>query len=295
MDMMFGGSKRYRYLSCTECGAIYQSPMPGIEEIAGFYPQDYSLHQPPERGRPLGGLRRAVYRYRYGYAHLPVSGLFKPLGPLFARMRISGAIPFVQGGRLLDIGCGNGKYLLAMNRLGWQGTGLELSPKAVDICRSAGLNVLQGELQGAAFDSETFDLVTARQLIEHLPAPREFVREVARILKPGGCFALETPNSQALGRGWFGRYWFADEVPRHLVLFHPGNLKRLIEAQGLTLVSQRLDTSPKIVLNSWDYLTRNKRRPSRKRKLRRLLVRPYVALARLLGRGDMILQVYRKR
>jgi 2-polyprenyl-3-methyl-5-hydroxy-6-metoxy-1,4-benzoquinol methylase len=292
---MFGGTRTFRYMECTACGAVFQHPMPSAEEIAGFYPDGYSVHRAPSKESRVRSLKRAVLRYRYGYRHLEVPAVYSLFAPLFSRVDLKGAIPFIPHGELLDVGCGNGKFLLEMIGLGWRGMGVDVSNAAVSVCRDAGLNVLQGTLFDAVFESARFDVVTARHLIEHLPEPRDFVTEVARILKPGGRFVIETPNSRALARDWFGANWFANDVPRHLALFHPANLKRLVEGRGLTLVANRLTCSPKIILNSWDYVTGNKGRPSEKRKMRRLLTRPYVLLAQTLGRGDAIFQLYEKR
>ena len=63
--------------------------------------------------------------------------------------------------------------------------------------------------------------LSARHLIEHLPDPNSFMAEVARILRPGGYFYVRTPSSKALGRKLFGKYWYPNDVPRHLVLFSP--------------------------------------------------------------------------
>jgi SAM-dependent methyltransferase len=171
---------------------------------------------------------------------------------------------------------------------------VEINPIAVEACRKAGLKVFHGDLQAAAFDDEIFDLVSARHLIEHIPDPGNFVGEVARILKKGGRLVLITPNSQALGRRWFSTYWFADEVPRHLVLFCPANLRMLIERHGLRPITEKTLTTPKIILNSWDYLIGNKGKPSKKRKVRRVLARLYVMLAAVIHRGDVIFAIYEK-
>jgi hypothetical protein len=68
----------------------------------------------------------------------------------------------------------------------------------------------------------------------------------------------------------------------------------LAERHGLRLITEKLFTSPKIILNSWDYLTGNRDKPSRKRKILRLLVRPYMMLATVSGRGDEVFAIYEK-
>lgn len=291
-DLLMGLPGKFAYAECGDCGAVYQVPMPDAQHIAGFYPDDYQPYR-PGREKRKGALERAVLRARYGYAHLHSDfpdWLARILGAFLHRQ----SIPFTGSGRLLDVGCGGGKYLRSMRTLGWKPEGVEFNRSAVETCRVAGLKVFQGELAEAGFPDARFDVVTARHVIEHLPAPAAFIGEIHRILKPGGLMVLMTPNSRALGRGWFGVHWFANDIPRHLVLFSPENLARLAERTGFEQVVLRTSSTPKILLNSWDYKFGVRGRPSKKRRLRRLLARPYVAASVLLGRGDEIFAIFRK-
>ena len=121
------------------------------------------------------------------------------------------------------------------------------------------------------------------------------MHEISRLLKKRGRLVIETPNSKALGRQWFGSNWYANDVPRHLVLYCLTNLHQLAVDHGLRLVEAKMFTSPKIILNSWDYRTGNRDRPSKRRKIRRLLAKLYVALAILYKRGDVIFAIYQKQ
>jgi 2-polyprenyl-3-methyl-5-hydroxy-6-metoxy-1,4-benzoquinol methylase len=292
-DLLFDGTEKYQYMQCSQCAAVYQYPMPTPEEISGFYPEDYSVY------RKIGhkhhsAMKLAVLRYKYGYKHLRAPYVFRLMALLAAVFKYRESINFLPGGRALDIGCGNGKFMQAMNSLGWRFEGVEFNPLAVQVCREAGLKVFQGDLQAGAYEGDSFDLITARHVIEHVPDPDSFVGEIARILKKGGRIVIQTPNSKALGRRWFGTNWFANDVPRHLVLFCPANLNMLAKRHGLRRMKLKTSTTPKIMLNSLDYFTGRRDNPSRKSKFRRMLVRPYVMLATLTGRGDELFAVYEK-
>ena len=118
--------------------------------------------------------------------------------------------------------------------------------------------------------------------------------EITRILRKGGRLVIRTPNSEALGRRWFGTLWSANEVPRHLVLFNKANLHMLFERHGLQLITIKTFTTPKIILKSWDYLTGNQGKPSPKRKLRRIFARLYVVLATVICHGDEVFAMCEK-
>ncbi|HEC16391.1 MAG TPA: class I SAM-dependent methyltransferase [Sedimenticola sp.] len=291
-DLLMGLPGEYCYAECASCGAVYQAPTPSSGTIASFYPDDY---EPYRAGgtKELNPLEKSVLRARYGYRHLS-GGLPDWLGQLAATFAYRDAIPYRENGRLLDVGCGGGKFLLAMRKLGWRPEGVEFNESAARTCRESGLEVFRGELAEAAFPDESFDVVTARHVIEHIPDPRPFIAEIFRILKPGGLMVLKTPNSQALGRGWFGANWYANDVPRHLILFAPNNLRLLATRAGFREKTTETFSTPKMVLNSWDYRTGNRGRPSKKRKLRRIIARLYVLAAALSGHGDEIFCIYQK-
>lgn len=294
MDLLFHKTQTYTYMECNHCRAVYQDPMPTPGEIAGFYPDDYSLYEKTSHTKRHGHAELAVLRHRFNYRHLRVPRLFRLLGPALAAFLYRDAIRFVPNGKGLDIGCGNGKFIHTMNSLGWHFQGVEFSSIAVNVCREAGLKVFHGDVQAASFPDDTFDLVSARHVIEHVPNPDPFIGEITRILKKGGRLVIRTPNSQALGRKWFGKYWFANDVPRHLLLFCPANLRVLTERHGLRLVTEKTFTTPKILLNSWDYLTGNRGKPSKKRKLLRLLAHLYILLTTVTCRGDEVFAIWEK-
>ena len=293
-DLMFGGDTTYEYHQCTSCGAVYQTPMPSHEQITGFYPDNYTVYDENIKLKPRDALERAMLNVSYGYKHLQAPAALKLLTPLLAPFRDRNSLPYEHGGRMLDIGCANGRFMLRMQQLGWQVQGVEFNQTAVDICGRNNLDVFHGELEDAGLEENTFDLITARHVIEHVPNPDAFIADIARLLKPGGRMHLRTPSSEALGRRIFGEFWYANDAPRHLFLFSKQNLNMLAARHGLEPVTLRTNVRPKLVLNSLDYKNRNTGKPSRRSKLRRLLAKLYVPLAKPGGRGDELFAVYRK-
>jgi len=293
-DRLYGKARIFQYMRCDHCGAIYQNPMPSAKEISSFYPKEYPAHMEIEGQKTYGHVKRSVLRNRYGYSNLYVPPLFRLMAPFLALFICRDAIPYLPDGRALDIGCGNGRFILTMNALGWQFEGVEISKAAVDVCRRAGIKVFHGDLKSAAYPGESFDLVSARHLIEHVPEPGELMKEIFRILKRGGRLVVRTPNNGALGRRFFGTYWYANDVPRHLILFAPRSLDLVARQCGLRPVVCKTFTTPKIFLNSWDYFIGNRGMPSKKSKPKRAIARLYVSLAAAARLGDEIFAIYEK-
>ncbi len=293
-DLLFNKPEIYRYMQCNHCSAVYQEPMPTFDKIASYYPYDYDIYTEIPPFKHYSNTKLGVLRYKYNFAHLNVPGLFKLISPVISFLRYRDAIKFIPNGKGLDIGCGNGKFIRDMNSIGWQFEGVEFNPIAVDICHKAGLKVFHGDLHTAAFKDNSFDIISARHVIEHIPDPVNFMNEIARILKSGGRLVIKTPNSLALGRRRFGMYWFANDVPRHLVLLCPANLNMLAKRFGLRQIAVKTFSKPKIILKSLDYLTGNRGKPYNRRNICRLLARLYVLLAFMSRRGDEVFAIYEK-
>lgn len=293
-DLMFDKHERYDYFSCSNCTSVFQYPMPSLEEINSFYPKNYSIYDKKAQVREVGLLKKALLWRKKGYDHLKPSGWYRFLSWMASPFFQFEKPRYVKNGKLLDIGCGNGRYLLTMRSLGWNVQGVELSADGLEVCHSAGLNVHHGDLKSASLASDSFDVITARHLIEHVPDSHAFMAELARILKPGGKLIIETPNSDALGRACLGPKWFANEVPRHLILFSSTSLQILANKYGLKQCTLNHSTGPKIILNSVDYVIQNQGKPSNKISWRRKLARIYIWTARYYKRGDVIHSTYTK-
>ena len=181
------------------------------------------------RGAGGGGAEESCdYDAYYHEANLSV--------PPFIERRLDEIIadfaPFRRTNRLLDIGCGAGTLLRAARRAGWDAAGTEVSRPAVEHVRREGFEVFAGELREARFPDGHFDVVTASEILEHLPDPRVLLDEVARILRPGGLFWGTTPHGRGLSARALGIEWSTVSPPEHLQLFSLGGMRRLLKSAG---------------------------------------------------------------
>jgi len=104
-----------------------------------------------------------------------------------------------QGRRLLDVGCSYGAFLELARKRGWEVTGVDLSSKATAYATGQrGLRVLTGTLEHARFPDGMFSAVTLWDVIEHLDDPPAMLREIHRILAPGGLVVVFTINQRSL-------------------------------------------------------------------------------------------------
>jgi 2-polyprenyl-3-methyl-5-hydroxy-6-metoxy-1,4-benzoquinol methylase len=180
--------------------------------------------------------------HRYGTRHYPAS----KLGILVANLMPNGKriidtgmrhLPKAKAGmQLLDMGCGNGAFLLRARSAGFNVVGADFDSKAVEIACSQGLNVRLGGVESLDPSVEQFDVITLAHVIEHVHHPVEMLQACYDLLKPGGFLWIETPNIAAEGHRLFGASWRGLEPPRHLVLFTLESMCNTLSAAGFSEV-----------------------------------------------------------
>jgi SAM-dependent methyltransferase len=159
-------------------------------------------------------------------------------------------------GRLLDVGTGYGFFLALMQSRGWEVMGLEVSPTGAQYARKRwGLSILSQPLEQTSFHEGAFDVVTAFYVVEHLPDPMAFLREVYRILRPGGMIMVRYPHSTpikdilSLMRIRNTLY----HLPFHLMDFSPRTMRTALERTGFTKIKTVIGgfTSPSNRAGKW--------------------------------------------
>lgn len=249
-DRLFGSSGEWNILCCKNpgCGLVWISPKPTADILAGAY-ENYYTHavtgQESFARRCYERFKRGYLSLRFGYLDTNLTVIDKMLGAVLAflphrRAAFDASVLWLEalpGGRLLEIGCGNGGRMALLKSLGWEVHGLEPDSSAAGIARDKGLDVSACTLGEAGLLSESFDAVLMCHVIEHLPDPRGTVNECLRILRPGGKLIMLTPNMESLGHRWYGRDWLHLDPPRHLFLFRRASMFKLLEGMTYSQIS----------------------------------------------------------
>lgn len=130
--------------------------------------------------------------------------------------------------RILDVGCGTGANLKMLAAFG-TAHGVDISQQALEFCRQRGLdNVRLGAAESLPYEDELFDLVTALDVIEHLDDDQVGLREVSRVLRPGGQVLLFVPAFMFL-------WGVQDEVSNHRRRYNREELISKVKAAGFEI------------------------------------------------------------
>jgi SAM-dependent methyltransferase len=232
---------------CLDCSGAFLDPRPTPQSIERAY-STYFTHAKAPRTPELASadiraaVRNGYLNARYGYNLSPASRLGPVLVRLFPKRRAY-ADRLVRnlerprgGGRLLDIGCGQGAFLAEMACAGWEVQGIEPDASAAAVARAGGVPVLNTPLEEAPLSPESFEAVTLNHVIEHLYDPIDALRIVHDLVRPGGVIWIATPNLESRGHDRYGRNWIGLDPPRHLALFTHSSLSRAVESAGFKVL-----------------------------------------------------------
>ncbi len=253
-DRLYGVTGSWGMNQCPgrECGLIWLDPAP-VEEDLGVAYQSYYTHRPAVatsrslRHRLGTAVSMGYLRRSLGYTHGVGPRWYGLLAPLVHLQRggpevVAASVAFQgrpgPGGKLLDIGCGNGVLMERMRDLGWEVEGIDFDAGAVAAARDRGLRAHHGRIGEFVLPDASFDLVHLGHVIEHVHEPVDLLRRCHRILKPGGTLVVITPNSGGWGHRHYGPDWRGLEPPRHLAIFNRPTLHWLLAIAGFNGASE---------------------------------------------------------
>jgi SAM-dependent methyltransferase len=201
---------------CRKCGFVYTNPRYPPDAVLGQYEQEDS-------GAEMLAL--------WGRIHTPT------MLAEYDRILDDLAKELPGRGRLLDVGCGACYFLERAQRQGWEAHGVEVASWAPDAARARGVTHLHvGLLHEQRFPDGAFDVVHTAQVLEHLADPRDVLREMHRVLRPGGLFYANVPNYRRLPVLFNVDDFVLDQPMGHLNYFTPTSLRHLVEAVGFRVV-----------------------------------------------------------
>lgn len=144
--------------------------------------------------------------------------------------------------KLLDVGSGDCQNLWDADYLGFEAYGFDVDRTSEQIALSNGLCVKSGDSAAESYKSTKFDFIQLNQVIEHFVDPAIEIQNLKKILSSKGLIFISTPNSSSIYRVLFGKRWINWHVPYHQHHFSKKSLRKLLDANNLTITSHRTVT-----------------------------------------------------
>jgi SAM-dependent methyltransferase len=143
------------------------------------------------------------------------------------------------GDRIVDLGCAAGAVTHFLSEFGCDVVGVDAEPRAIEKARSLfpQLEFVLADVRALPFDDASFDKAVAADLVEHLDDEtfRAMLRELRRVLLPGGTFTLYTPNPRHLIERLKARDLILAQNPTHIGLRDAATLERLLREEGFAV------------------------------------------------------------
>jgi len=202
------GYQKLHLLKCKNCNFIFDERVPSSDELNDYYSQSkYS---------------------DLNHLSLQTLNSFNNLLDFFEQYK--------ESGNILDLGCGQGDFLVEAKKRNWNVYGTEYSTSATGLCEKRGIKMFQGDLTKDIFDDIRFDVITSFEVIEHINNPNTFMSVVNQKLHENGLVYCTTPNFNSLLR-YFEKDRFKMIVyPIHISFYTKASIKYLGNSNNFKLL-----------------------------------------------------------
>ena len=207
-------NNKYGYLETT--------PQPKLNELASYYEStDYISHTNSKRN------------------------LFEKIYHTVRKITLKQKINLIKSQHesnqkhVLDIGCGTGHFLKSCLNEGWNITGVEPNPQARTIASQLTKKNILDSKELFQLKPSSFDVITLWHVLEHLPDLENHMQQFKNLLKPDGILIVAVPNYKSDDASYYGKYWAAYDVPRHLWHFDKKSINALSKAFNLKLTQTK--------------------------------------------------------
>jgi 2-polyprenyl-3-methyl-5-hydroxy-6-metoxy-1,4-benzoquinol methylase len=208
--------EQYTIVSCDNCGMKFVNPRPDAKEIDKYYEStEYMSHDAKKKN--ILTLLYKLARY------ISIKKKYK-----FVRANS-------YGKKLLDIGCGTGEFIFYCRKKGFDVSGIEPGIKPANFARSKYLLEVYEEARLDILSLPEFDVITLWHVLEHVHLLHERMNKIVEIMKPGGTLIIAVPNSDSWDAFYYGKFWAAYDLPRHLYHFSQETMEILARMHSLKI------------------------------------------------------------
>ncbi len=234
--------ERFSIVTCEGCDLLFTNPRPSSSEAGPYYQsEDYISHSNTQKGL--------------------INSLYHQVRTITLRQKTNWIQAYQSGSReLLDIGCGNGHFLHACQQTGWNTSGMELDAATAHRASELLKKPIYPSLSEIPAD-KTFQVISLWHVLEHVYELEDYFNFFKSRLEAKGKLIFALPNSKSFDASYFGEFWAAYDVPRHIYHFDPATITSLAKRYGFRLVKQRgqIFDSFYIALLSHQYKTGSKK------------------------------------
>ncbi len=212
----------FNIVKCKKCKLVYVNPRLASKEIDNLYDEDYF------KG---GGFDKNVEYVKEFVGKRDIPDLSD-----WDVSTLKEMANCKEKGKILDIGSGMGLFLYKSKINGLDAKGLEISPAAVKFAKLQKLDVENNTVYNASLPSDFYDIISMKEVIEHLPDPKRALSIIYKSLKPKGVLFITTGNYNCPERKIKGANWFYFMPKGHIYVFEPSTIKKYLKEAGFSKI-----------------------------------------------------------
>ncbi|KIA88371.1 class I SAM-dependent methyltransferase [Kaistella jeonii] len=254
-DKMFGGTEKFEYFECSDCGTLQISDFP--KDMSLFYPDNYySLKSDLKtKDKIVQKLRDYIFYYNFPGFLLKKLSVKIPNLALEAFLKIKPS----KAAKVLDVGCGEGKFLKSIFGLGYKNI-IGIDPFAIKTIEKP-FPIRRKSLEEII---EKFDVIAFNHVFEHVENLHETLQKCYNLLDNNGKIIIRVPVKDSVAFEKYGENWVQWDAPRHFHLLTKKAFQILAEKNRFQITSYYNDsykfqfTGSEKYLRKLTYLTSNK-------------------------------------
>ena len=211
----------FSLFDCNDCGLRFTNPIPDASAIGKYYQsEDYISHSNTKKGI--------------------VNTLYHAARDFMIQQKINWIKSFTTNKKLMDIGCGTGHFLNALKQKGFEVKGVEVDDGARNFAITEfGLQVVTPDVFLSETPADNVGVITLWHVLEHIHQPVDFFRKINESLTQDGILMIAVPNFTSADASYYGDFWAAYDVPRHLWHFSPAFIEKWVKSQGFKLIAKK--------------------------------------------------------
>ena len=228
-DNRFGIKELFKYKTCSDCLHIQIDPLIDKDKLNKFYNDHYNSIEKIEGGKyskVRGFINSSFLKIIYNYFEGDISYSLKK-----------------GSGKLLEIGCNEGKNLVSYHSNGFETYGLETNKIAAESAKKLGFKIFTDDILDLSLN-HSFDVIVLPNVLEHLLDHISSLNKVKMHLNENGELWIILPNSNSIFRKMFRNNWINWHPPFHISHFNPKNLEDAIQKSGFSISSLKSVSPP---------------------------------------------------
>lgn len=213
----FLSQETFTIVRCTECNFLFTNPRPTVDQSGQYYQStEYISHSNTNKGL--------------------INKIYRQVRNISLKQKTKLIQKYFKSGNVLDIGCGTGHFLNALKNTGFDVKGIEPGENARTTAREYFNLDVNSELDDLDSSQNKFQVITMWHVLEHIYPLNNYLEKITNLLMDNGILVIAVPNPESYDAEYYGEFWGAYDLPRHIYHFTGSTISKLLNTHNFKLI-----------------------------------------------------------